>query len=63
MINSVDEREKKARGHISASLLLFEIRLRHQSSVDALLKRSTRAGLLVGTVCNVNSFKRNVYCV
>ena len=60
MMNSVDEREKKAQGHISASLLLFGIRLRHQSYVDALLKCSTRAGLLVGTVRNVNSFKRNV---
>ena len=61
MMNSVDERDKKkAQCHISASLLLFEIRLRHQSYVDALLERSTRADLLGGIVCNVNSFKHNV---
>ena len=61
-MNSVDERDKKvAQCHISASLLLlFAIRLRHQSYIDALLERSTRADLLVGIVCNVNSFKHNV---
>ena len=60
MMNSVDEREKKAQVPYFTSLLLFGIRLRHQSYVDVLLERSTRAGLLVGIVCNVNSFKRNV---